>query len=101
MTEVSHVLMGEAGVCDFTALVAIAYMISRGAGPFYGWHPSPSSGALFAAAYWYTQPDPTPWANFVFSAEDHTRASVQAIIRGRRPGRVMRCAGGLSLSFYR
>lgn len=93
MTELSHVLAGEAGVCPLTAMVAIAWMISRGAGPFYGWQPSPSSAAVFAASYYWTQPDPTAGARFVFSAEDHALASVKAIIAGRRPIRVMRCHG--------
>jgi hypothetical protein len=81
-------------------MVVIAWMISRGAGPFYGWHPSPSSGALFAATYWYTQPDELPDAWYAFSQQDHADPRVRAIIAGRKPLRVERCAGGLSLSFY-
>jgi hypothetical protein len=96
----AHVLMGEASTCSMTAMVAIAWMISRGAGPWYGWHPEPNSGALFAASYYWTQPDPTPWARFVFSAEDMELARVKAIVGKRKPLAIFQCDAGLALYFF-
>lgn len=96
----AHVLSGEVGVCEFAALVSAAYMMARGAGPWYGHDPQPSGAALFVAKYWYTQPDPTPTARFMFSLQDLQNPAVRGIVAGRRLLKAYYCAGGLAVLVY-
>lgn len=96
----AHILAGEAGVCPFGALIAVAWMMARGAGPWYGWSAETTSAVEFVVRYWYTQPDPTPTARFCFSAEDLHSPRVAEIVRSRKLLRQYRCAGGLALYIY-
>ncbi len=100
MTVNAQVLMGEAGVCPIGAIIAVAWMMARGAGPFYGEQGETNSAAEFVARLWYTQPDPTPGARFAFSEEDLKKVQVQRIIQDRPERARYRCAGGLTLHIY-
>lgn len=87
-------------MCPVTALIAIAYMMARGAGPWYGYDSTPTGAAVFVASYWWTQPDPTPEARYAFSLEDLRRPAVQRIVLSKKPLAQFSCAGGLGLVLY-
>ena len=97
--SIAHVLQGEAGLCGAEAMLIIAWMLYRGAGPWYG-NQEPGLTAQIVARYWWTVPDPLPSAWYCFSAQDLQQARVRAIIGKRKPLARYRCAGGLSLTFY-
>lgn len=92
-----EVLMGEAGICSFWAMVAIAWVYQRNQ-RMNGWQ-EPDPKAILASALWPILPDTSAGANHAFSAEDLRREDVKEIIGRALPRAVWRCATG-SLTFY-
>ena len=95
----AEVLMGEAGVCGFWAMVAVAYVYNRNQ-RMNGWQAQVSAEARLAAAWWRYLPDPSRGAWYVFSRQDLGLESVREIVRERGPPRArFRCLVG-GLTFY-
>ena len=95
----ASVLMGEAGLCPFTALVAAAYVCQRSA--CYGDQP-PNENARIAAALWYLLPDPSLGAQHLVSRQDLQQQRVRHFTSDRGPPLVKwECAGGLEIYAFR
>lgn len=93
-----EVLMGEAGICGFWAMVAVAWVYQRNP-RMHGCQP-PNDEALMAAAWWQYFPDPSKGARFVFSIPDMRLPAVGEIVRDLGPPRArFSCAVG-GLVFY-
>lgn len=92
-----EVLMGEAGICGFWAMAAIAWVYQRNP-RMNGWQ-KPSIKAILAAALWPVLPDPSHGARYVFSLRDLVRPGVGKIIRGRPVRAIYPCKVG-ELVFY-
>jgi hypothetical protein len=108
-----EIIMGEAGTCSLYAMAALAYVYDLHNKRFNGWQSNVSAMAEWVANNWYTLPNLTPGARYVFSEQDMRRPQVQRIIRQRGPPklddmafpavdaiRVFQCEGGLRLYFY-
>lgn len=94
-----ELLMGEAGICGFWAMVAVAYVYQRNPA-MNGWQDIVSDEALLAAGFWPFLPDPTDGARFVFSAEDLELEKTKQIVRETGPPKaVFPCVVG-QLVFY-
>jgi hypothetical protein len=94
-----EILMGEAGICGFWAMVGIAYVYQRNP-RMHGWQDQVNIKALGAAILWPVLPDPTQGARYVFSASDLDRRRVRAIIKQTGPPKWMvKCEIG-QLAFY-
>lgn len=92
-----EVLMGEAGICGFWAMVAIAQVFQQNH-RMNGWQ-EPDLKAVLASMLWAVLPDASGGANYVFSREDLEREDVQEIVGSAQPGAVWECAVG-ELIFY-
>lgn len=92
-----EVLMGEAGICSFWAMVAVAYVFQRNQ-QMNGWQ-EPNIQAALAAALWPMLPDTSGGANYAFSTQDLMREDVRKIIAGTSPKVVWMCNTG-ELAFY-
>jgi hypothetical protein len=93
-----EILMGEAGLCGFWAMVAVAYVYSRN-DQMNGWQDRPSVQANLAAMFWRYLPDVSRKAHYVFSAEDVAGGAVQGLVGRGPPKIVWPCEVG-SLMFY-
>ena len=94
-----EVIMGEAGICSFLAMVAVAYVYQRNP-QMNGWHDCPNDRARLAAGLWWLFQDPSRGARFVFSVDDLRLKGVREIVQGVGPPRArFRCAVG-GLVFY-
>ncbi len=99
MSDVSlaATLQGEGGVCGLNAMLILAWMVTRGRGPFYGVQ-EPGLNASYVARWYYVLGDPLPWAKHAFSDQDMQLARVRAIVRNMRCVRVP-CKNGLAINF--
>ena len=98
MTKLAAVIQGETGglLCGAEAMLIIAWMIARGAGPWYG-NAEPGLTASLVARWYWLLPDPLPDAWYTFSTQDLQTRSVQAIVGNRtRADPCAKC--GLALS---
>lgn len=94
-----EVLMGEAGLCGFWAMVAVAHVYNRNQ-KMNGWQTAVSDEARLAAAWWRYLPDVSWGARHVFSRQDLNMVSVREIVRATGPPRArFRCRVG-GLAFY-
>ena len=94
MTELAWIVQGEAGICGFQAMLAVAWVYSRNR-TFYG-RAQPSAIAWFVAEHWQEFPDPTHGSVFLVNDLDLRDPRVQAFARGE-PSAVFRCAAGRRL----
>ena len=94
-----ELLMGEAGICGFWAMVAVAWVYQRNQ-RMNGWHDSPSEQASLAAALWPILPDMSGGSRYVFSAEDLAGSGAREIAGPGPPVVVYQCAVG-RLAFFR
>ncbi len=97
ISELAHVIQGEAGLCPLTAMLAVAWIYSRN-DTMYG-YAKPSGGARLIAKFWESIPDPVPNKHFIFSRQDLRQARVRRLIRNKEPT-VFECLGGLKLYAY-
>ena len=93
-----QLLMGEAGICGFMAMIAVAYVYQRNP-VMYGWQEDFSDEAKAAALFWPWFPDYSYGASYVFSFRDMRTKAVRLLIRGKWPKIVFRCQVG-GLVFY-
>ena len=96
MPELAAVIQGETGgpgFCEWPAMVAVFWMLLRGAGPWFG-DATPGLTAQMIARYGHYLPDPTPGARWMFSDADLELARVKAIVRGRPLVRRFLCVNG-------
>lgn len=77
-----EIIAGEAAICTFHAMLAVAWVYSRNP-RFYGWSDEPGRMAQWIARYWYLFPDPTRGATNLFSAADLKQEKVRRLIAGR------------------
>jgi hypothetical protein len=100
-TEIlAHVIMGEASLCGFGAMLAVAWVYQRNP-TMYGWQP-PSALALWTALMWRWFPDPTDGARYLVSNSDLQRPAVRSFTTDRgSPTFVAECAGGRQLLAFR
>jgi len=102
--ELAWVLQGEAGMCGWIGLWAVAYVWGRN--PVMYGHQSPSEQAkLVAKLYldypaWRT-PDPTDGARFLLSKHDLRQARVQRLIGDKSRVFELKCKGGLAIYGYK
>lgn len=96
-----EVLMGEAGICPYYVLLAVAWVYSRNP-VMYGWSDHTDPIADFLAANYWKMSDPSLGASFIFSYQDLKTEKVQKLIikLGREPRADYPCRSGLGLVFY-
>lgn len=93
-----EIIMGEAGICSLSAMIAVAYVFQRNP-VMYGWQEKVSNEARAAALFWRWLPDTSNGARHMFSFADLRQDKVRRIIRGKRVKAVFRCKIG-GLVFY-
>jgi hypothetical protein len=93
-----EIIMGEASLCGFWAMIAVAYVYQRN-DEMNGWQEGPNTKAVLAAALWSTLPDTSRGAKYVFSLNDLGKQKVREIIKDKKPRIVYSCTIG-KLAFY-
>lgn len=92
-----EIIMGEASLCSFWAMVAVAYVYQRN--PRMNGRQQPDIKATLAAALWSALPDTSRGAKYVFSLQDLERKEVGRIIKDKKVRVIYPCSVG-GLVFY-
>lgn len=98
--QLAYTIMGEAGMCGISAMLAVAWLYSRNP-IMYGSAP-PSLAATWIAGNWQMLADPVPGSIAMFSAQDLELARVQQLITKMqlKPLRRFDCGNGFAIIFY-
>ena len=81
VTQLAHIIAGEATGCPVLVFVAVAYIYQKNK-TFYGYSNDISNDAMFVAEYWEELPDASFGASFFFSGTDLKQKRVQNLING-------------------
>jgi hypothetical protein len=93
-----EIIMGEASLCGFWAMVAVAYVYQRNP-KMNGWQEMPNIKATLAAMLWPALPDTSLGAKYVFSSQDLETRKVDQIIKDKKARAIYPCLVG-ELAFY-
>lgn len=100
-TEIlAHIIMGEASLCGFAGMLAVAWVYQSNQ-TMYGWQ-EPSAMALWTAIMWRYFPDPTGGARYLVSNTDLQQRGVRLFTTDRgAPTFVAECEGDRQLLAFR